>query len=97
MVNFVMSCYILAGLTMLFSLVYIIASKQHSLTSTVLLIYSLEIITQSFSVALFKVPADKTRLVDSLTAVSFGAHWMGLGIFTGGYITVATQIPLLRP
>jgi hypothetical protein len=28
--------------------------------------------------------------------VSFSAHWLSLGIFTGAYIKVATQTPLFR-
>jgi hypothetical protein len=93
-----MSCYILSGITMLFSFLFIAWSKNHALTTTITLIYLLEVLTQSCSVSLFKLtPANSSvRVIDSLTAIAFSAHWMGLGIFTGGYIKVATQIPLLR-
>lgn len=32
-----------------------------------------------------------------LHAVGFTAHWLSLGIFTGAYIKVGTQTPLLQP
>lgn len=33
---------------------------------------------------------------NALLAVSFSAHWIAIGFFTGEYVKVATQVPLLR-
>lgn len=93
--NFVMSCYILSGLTFIGSFIFILQSKQHHLTITLLLIYILEIICQTANVITFQLN-NAARVNEFLTACAYSCHWIALGLFTGEYIKVSTQIPLLR-
>jgi len=41
-------------------------------------------------------PPDNEVQKRQLEAVSFISHWLSLGIFTGAYIKVATQMPLFQ-
>lgn len=61
----------------------------------IVMIYLLEILCQCCAVATFKLERGTTTS-EVLTAVSFSAHWIALGLFTGEYLTVAYQTPLLR-
>lgn len=40
--------------------------------------------------------AERQEARNALQSVAFSSHWAALGVFTGQYIRVATQIPLLR-
>lgn len=86
--NYIMSSYILVGVTLIGSYLYVLISKKHTITFTLTMIYLLEILSQSCYVATFKLTSG-TRLYDSIYAVAFSAHWLAVGFFTREYVLVA--------
>jgi hypothetical protein len=86
--NFIMSCYMIAGLFLIVSLSYICISKDHRLTLPLTVVYILEIISQCCASATFIIPSG--RLQDYFWASAFTTHWLSVSIFTGQYIGVST-------
>lgn len=93
--NFVLTCYITAEFAFVGSLIYIIWSKQHRITRTIAIIYLLEILCLSCAIATFFESIHQKKQ-NALFSISFSAHWIAIGFFTGEYVKVATQVPLLR-
>ena len=78
------------------SLLYTILSERHIITRTAAMIFVLEIISNSCDAASFYyIRGDNAQLY--LNAVGFTTHWLAIGIFTGAYIKVGTQTPLMLP
>lgn len=77
------------------SLCYSIVVKEHTVSYTVIAIYTLSILSMTAGCSAVAFPTDSEKYLN-LSAVSFSAHWLSLGIFTGAYIKVATQTPLFR-
>jgi hypothetical protein len=74
---------------------YVIFSKKHYVTTTSAFIYTLETISQiSSGCKTYFARNSEPNLV--LSQIGFSFHWLSLAIFTGAYISVATQTPLLQ-
>ena len=91
--NFIMSCYIIAGSFLILSFAYICFSKNHRMTAPLTAIYALEIISNICASLTFLIEAG--RLQDYFWSAAFTTHWLSVAIFTGQYIGVSTQTPLL--
>ena len=96
-INLEIGCYVTTGIVLLGSLLYMTFSRKHSMSVRVAAIILLEIACQAFQVAAMITSREKhqTSRQIFLTA-SYSSHWVSIGLFTGEYIKVATQIPLLR-
>ena len=98
-VNFIKSCYMISGILLIISLVYICQSKNHRITVPLILIYLLEIFSQCCASTTFFISNPNAPLpsprINYLWAGAFTAHWISVSIFTGEYIKVSTQTPLL--
>ena len=94
--NFVLTCYCSVAIALTGSLIYIALSKNHTLSFVIALIYFLEIASQVSSIAALRLPVGKVTLVNLFSVSAYSSHWIAIGLFTGEYIKVATQIPLLQ-
>ena len=90
-----MATYGITAALFAISFCYSIVVKEHTVSYTVIAIYILSILSMSTGCTAITYPQDSEKYLN-LAAVSFSAHWLSLGIFTGAYIKVATQTPLFR-
>ena len=89
----------ISGIFLIISLIYIFQSKNHRITVPLILIYLLEIFSQCCASTTFFISNPNAPLpsprINYLWAGAFTAHWISVSIFTGEYIKVSTQTPLL--
>jgi hypothetical protein len=93
---FVMAIYALTAAVFTVSACYIIFSKKHYVSLTTMTIYLLSITSMALSCSAltFSNRIDSAYL--NITACSFCAHWLSIGLFTSEYIKVATQTPVFK-
>lgn len=91
-------CVVISLVIFTFSFGYVCFSRNHNLTVPLIIIYLLEITSLSFVIAKTVIPQDSSNvLMEELWAAKFTGHWLAMSIFTGEYLKVATQLPVIRP
>jgi hypothetical protein len=95
---FMTFCIVGSGILILLSFGVVCVSSKYALSLPLVLIYLLEIASlglRSCQRFFVRWKFDQA-VVDIWFAAHFTAHWLALSLFTGVYIKVATQTPLLR-
>jgi hypothetical protein len=94
-IYFATACYLISALVFIVSFIVICTSQLHQTTLSLVGIYIWEIISLSLMAGALIASSLSLNWVKYLQVGGFFAHWFSISIFTGQYIKVATQTPLL--